>query len=435
MIDTEKDNRTRVEKAVLVGVQYPDDTPELAREHLEELAELVRTLGIEPLELVVVRLRQVQVQYLIGPGKAEEVLARARELGADCLVFDEPLSPSHQRNWERFAKMCVIDREEVILDIFAERAWTREAVLQVELARLRYSLPRLTRAWTHLSRQRGGGSTNRGEGETQIENDRRLLKRRISVLEEELAVVRRQRATGRKERRRQGLLQGAIVGYTNVGKSSLLRALSGADILVRDQLFATLDPTTRRIELGHHLPMLLTDTVGFVRKLPHSLVEAFKSTLEEAVLADFLLLVLDVSSPALEEQWETTHEVLRELGAENKRILTIFNKLDRLDPVADAVLLARLRGLFPEDSIYLSTRTGEGMAELRARLAELAGGRRRICRVLLPPTRADLRSLAFSRGSVLSEEYDEQGNLELVFSLEAGGIGPFEPFMMEGAGG
>ncbi len=431
MIDTERDNRKRVERAILVGVQDPEMSPETAREHLDELAELVRNLGIEPVEKIAVKLREVNARFLIGPGKAEEILERVKALEADCLVFDEPLSPSHQRNWERFAKMCVIDREEVILDIFADRASTREAALQVELARLHYSLPRLTRAWTHLSRQRGGGATNRGEGETQIENDRRLLKKRISMLEDELGAVRRQRATGRKGRQRHGIAQGAIVGYTNVGKSSLLHALSGADILVEDKLFATLDPTTRRIELGNHTELLLTDTVGFVRKLPHSLVEAFKSTLEEALLADFLLLVLDASSPMLEEQWETTREVLRELGAEDKNILTVFNKIDRLDPVNDAVLLARLRGLFPENSLYISCRSGEGIDALRDKLTEFAGACRRIHRAILPPSRHDLRALAFKAGSVLEEQYDDNGNLELVFSLDAGRIGPFEPFLQE----
>mgnify|MGYP003290178205 CR=1 FL=1 len=217
----------------------------------------------------------------------------------------------------------------IIIDIFASRAITREAVLQVELARMKYYLPRLARAWTHLSRQRGGAKGTRGEGETQIEVDRRMIKREISQLTKELEEVRKQRSTQRKLRERSSVLHCAIVGYTNVGKSSILRALSGAGVLVEDKLFATLDPTTRKITLPNNQKLLLTDTVGFVRDLPHDLVEAFKSTLEEAVLSDFLMLVLDISSPIIFEQWETTLQVLHELGAEDKNILVVLNKIDR----------------------------------------------------------------------------------------------------------
>ena len=355
-------------------------------------------------------------QYYVGSGKAQEIAQLAQECEADCLIFDTPLSPSQQRNWERLARCCVIDREEVILDIFAERAHTREAVLQVSLARAQYSLPRLTRAWTHLSRQHGGGATTRGEGEAQIETDRRLLRRRIQQLREELEVVRKQRTTQRKARERNAVPHGAIVGYTNVGKSSLLRALSGADVLVRDQLFATLDPTTRRITLDNNLELLLTDTVGFVRKLPHSLVEAFKSTLEEAVLADFLLLVLDISSPQIDSEWETTLAVLKELGAEEKNIQVVFNKIDLVDRNADPVLFARLRGLFP-DALYLSTATGEGIEQLRERLASLASEHHQLLRVTLPPRRHDLAALAHAAGRVYEENYNDRGELELVFTI------------------
>ncbi len=417
MIDTEKDNRRVVERAILVGVRSPDEAPADAAEHLDELAELTANLNIGIVDRIIVHLRTPQPEFYIGSGKAAEIEERRQELEADCLIFDTPLSPSQQRNWEKLTHCCVIDREEVILDIFAGRASTREAVLQVELARLHYILPRLTRAWPHLSRQRGGVTGARGQGETQIENDRRLLKRRISVLEEELAEVRRQRAVGRKRRERHAIPHAAIVGYTNVGKSSLLRALSGSEILVADQLFATLDPTTRKITLPDRQQLLLTDTVGFVRKLPHSLVEAFKSTLEEAVLADFLILVLDLSSPQLEAQWETTLAVLRELGAEDKNILVVFNKLDKIDRQADALLLARTRSLFP-DGVWLSTRTGEGLDQLRERLSAFAGKHRRLLRVLLPPERHDLAALAHARGHVLEEHYEEDGGLELIFSID-----------------
>ena len=344
-----------------------------------------------------------------------------------------PLSPSQQRNWERLVKVCVIDREEVILDIFASRATTREAVLQVELARLHYNLPRLTRAWTHLSRQRGGVTGARGQGETQIETDRRLLKLRIASLEKELHVLKQQRATGRKHRERTAIPHGAIVGYTNVGKSSLLHHLSGAGVLVADQLFATLDPTTRRITLPNRQDLLLTDTVGFVRKLPHSLVEAFKSTLEEAVLADFLILVLDLASPQLDAQWETTLNVLKELGAEEKNTLIVFNKMDLIDPERDAMLLARTRALFP-GSIYISTRTGEGMNDLLRHLEKLTGARRKILRVLLPPQAAKLIALAHAKGNIFEESYRDDGSAELLFQADDSLLPEYEPFLIKNGG-
>lgn len=416
MIDLAEDSRKKVERALLVGIREPGQTEAEISECLDELADLVRNLDIVPLEPVVVGLHQVMPQYYVGSGKAQEIAQLAQECEADCLIFDTPLSPSQQRNWERLARCCVIDREEVILDIFAERAHTREAVLQVSLARAQYSLPRLTRAWTHLSRQHGGGATTRGEGEAQIETDRRLLRRRIQQLREELEVVRKQRTTQRKARERNAVPHGAIVGYTNVGKSSLLHALSGADVLVKDQLFATLDPTTRRIVLDNNLELLLTDTVGFVRKLPHSLVEAFKSTLEEAVLADFLLLVLDISSPQIDAEWETTLAVLKELGAEEKNIQVVFNKIDLVDRNADPVLFARLRGLFP-DALYLSTATGEGIDQLRERLASLASEHHQLLRVTLPPQRHDLAALAHASGRIYEEHYNDRGELELVFTI------------------
>ncbi|MDR0931567.1 MAG: GTPase HflX [Victivallales bacterium] len=416
MINVAEDSRKKVDRALLVGFHFPDQSKSETTEHLEELAELVRNLDIVPLAPVIVNLHTPSSQYYIGSGKAKEIAQLSQENEAQCLIFDTPLSPSQQRNWEKLANCCVIDREEVILDIFAERASTREAALQIELARTKYSLPRLTRAWTHLSRQHGGGATTRGEGEAQIETDRRLLRKRIRQLEEELQIVRKQRDTQRKERQRNGIPHGAIVGYTNVGKSSLLHALSGANILVKDQLFATLDPTTRRIPLKNHREILLTDTVGFVRKLPHSLVEAFKSTLEEAVLADFLLLVLDISSSQLDAQWETTLDVLKELGADEKKIFVIFNKIDLIDRDAEAVLLARLHGLFPE-AFYLSTRTGEGVEPLMRQLENIAAEEFQLLRVKLPQKRHDLAAFAHANGQVFEENYNNAGDLELVFTV------------------
>ena len=429
MIDTASDRRRGVEKALLVGIRPPEQDPAEAAEQLDELRELVANLEIDVADQMMVQLKAPLIEYYVGSGKAREIDEYRQRLGADCLIFDTPLTPSQQRNWEKLTHCCVIDREEVILEIFAGRARTREAALQVELARLQYTLPRLTRAWTHLSRQRGGVTGARGQGETQIETDRRLLKRRIAALEGELAEVRKQRTTGRKHRERTAIPHAAIVGYTNVGKSSLLRRLSGADVLVADRVFATLDPTTRRIRLPDRGEILLTDTVGFVRKLPHSLVEAFKSTLEEAVLADFLVLVLDLSSPQLDAQWETTLAVLKELGAEEKNTLVVFNKIDLTDPERDAMLLARTRALFP-DSVYISTRTGAGMDELVRRLESLAGGRRQILHVVLPPQAARLAALAHAKGRVFEANYRDDGSAEMVFQAESALFSEYEPYLV-----
>lgn len=416
MIEVKAEAEGRPQRALLIGIQYQEDDPASVSEQLEELAELVGNLKMIPLAPEIIRVRETHSRYLTGSGRAEEVARIAQECEAEVLVFDCRLSPSQQRNWERLTQAVIMDREEVILDIFSRRAQSRAAVLQVELARAQYYLPRLTRAWTHLSRQHGGGATTRGEGEAQIETDRRLLKRRIQQLHKELEEVSRHRDTQRKARLRRPVVQGAIVGYTNVGKSSLLAALSGTEQFVKDQLFATLDPTARRIPLPGRREVVLTDTVGFVRKLPHTLVEAFKSTLEEAVLSDFLLLVLDASSPQVEQEWETTMSVLRELGAESKKIQIVFNKMDLIDETLDVFRMARLHSQFP-DAIYLSTKSGKGLDVLQRRLAEFASSARNLIRVVLPPVRYDLAALAHAEGQIFEEEYDDAGNLHMVFSI------------------
>ncbi len=416
MIDTAKDQRRKVERAILVGVGEPGVEPGTVREHLAELRELAATLDIPVVGDVLATVKQPSPRLLIGSGKAAEITALAEELAADCLIFDHDLSPSQQRNWEKLTKRCVIDRREIILDIFAARASTREAVIQVTLARLEYALPRLTRAWTHLSRQRGGAKGTRGEGEQQIEVDRRIVQQRIALLKKDLIEVRKHRETQRRRRERQAMPHAAIVGYTNAGKSSLLNALTGADALVEDKLFATLDPTTRQMALPNRQTVLLTDTVGFVRKLPHNLVDAFKSTLEEAVLADFLIHVLDIASAYFEEHWQTTLEVLDELGAGGKPILTVFNKSDLAD---DPVLRARLRALHA-DALFVSARTGEGLDELRARMMGHARGDTAILHLRLPPDRHDLAAFAHRHGRVLATEYDEAGHLLLTASIPAG---------------
>ena len=405
------------QRAFLIGFLESDQERSVVESQLDELADLVRNLEIIPLEPEIIRIRTPQVRFHAGSGKAEEIARMVQECEADIVVFDAELTPSQQRNWERLTGCPVVGREEIILEIFASRAMTKEAVLQVELAQLEYSLPRLHKAWTHLSRQRGGGSTNRGQGEAQLETDRRLIKRRIQQLKEELAVVRKQRAAQRKARIRRPVVQGAIVGYTNVGKSSLLNALCDADVLVKDQLFATLDPTARKIILPGNVEMVLNDTVGFVRKLPHQLVEAFKSTLEEAVLADILMLVLDISSDDIDNEWETTLGVLKELGADEKRMLIVFNKIDRIDRLGNSILAARLRGLFPQ-AVYVSAHTGEGLDELRRILADFAARSRALIQVNIPPSRYDLITLAHSAGNIYEENFLPDGTAEIVFAIE-----------------
>ncbi|MDQ3545541.1 MAG: GTPase HflX, partial [Verrucomicrobiota bacterium] len=304
-----------VERALLVGAYISAELKTEAQNLLEELAELVETLGIPIVGRDLISYRENHARYLIGSGKAQEIVERAKELECDVLIFDNELSPSQQRNWEELAGMTVADRQEIILDIFGARAHTREARIQVDLARMQYSLPRLTRAWSHLGQQ-GGGIGAKGEGESQLEQDKRKIRLQIDRLKGELEDVRRARATQRKDRKRAPVPNAAIVGYTNVGKSSLLRRLTGADVFVENKLFATLDTTTRKIALPNKQPLLLTDTVGFVRKLPHQLIEAFNATLEEAALADFLIHVLDASQDEVMAFYNTTMNVLGKLGAE-----------------------------------------------------------------------------------------------------------------------
>ncbi|MBO7329446.1 MAG: GTPase HflX [Lentisphaeria bacterium] len=429
MIELEKEAAAvREQRAFLIGFLEPEQERAVVESQLDELADLVRNLEIIPLEPEIIRLTKKHVRYRAGSGKAEEIARLVQECEADLLVFDGDLTPAQQRNWERLTGCPVVGREEIILEIFADRAQTKEAVLQVKLAKLEYSLPRLHKAWTHLSRQRGGGSTNRGQGEAQLETDRRLIKKRIQLLKDELALVRKQRASQRKSRLRRPVMQGALVGYTNVGKSSLLNALCDSDVLAKDQLFATLDPTARKVILPGNVEMVLNDTVGFIRKLPHQLIESFKSTLEEAVLADILLLILDISSDDIDNEWETTLSVLKELGADEKRMLVIFNKIDRIDKEESALKLARLNGLFP-GALYVSAYSGEGLDKLRQMLADFASSSRNLLKAAIPPSRYDLMNLVYSAGSIYEEEFDPDGTVRLIFAIEEKYQHRFKEFM------
>jgi len=396
-----KEKPKMVERALLVGAYTREEDRAESGSLLEELAELVNTLGIPIVGRELVHHRENHARFLMGSGKAEEVAERAKALQADVIVFDNELTPSQQRNWERLAGMLVIDRQEVILDIFAQRAHTREARLQVDLARMEYSLPRLVRAWTHLGKQ-GGGIGAKGEGESQLEQDKRKIRGQIDRLKRDLAAVKRQRATQRKDRKRAPVPNAAIVGYTNAGKSSLLRALTGAQVLVEDKLFATLDTTTRKISLPNHQPLLLTDTVGFVRKLPHGLVEAFNATLEEAVLSDFLVHVLDASQPEVLEFYETTRGVLAELGADARRTLVVFNKIDR---IADPDILSALRAKFPE-AVCISVKTGEGLEALVERIAEFVADDLVTLELRIPQSRSDLIARLHRDADIRHSEYE-----------------------------
>lgn len=411
-----------VERALLVSIALPGESRREREALLAELEDLVSNLGIGIVGKRLDFTRELQAKYLCGIGKAEEIRDAAIELDADCVIFDNLLSPSQQREWEKLINVTVIDREEVILDIFAARARTREAVMQVDLARMQYALPRMTGMWKHLDRQRGGsgggkggGAAARGEGEKQIEVDRRLAHDRIESIRAELEVVRRQRGTRRKERVRQGIPSAAIVGYTNAGKSSLLNLVTGAGVLAKNILFATLDTTSRKIELPDGQPLVLTDTVGFIRNLPHRLVEAFKSTLEEAVLADFLIQVVDASDPDALRHYETTCEVLKSLGAEDKPMVVVWNKVDLIEEPMRETTLEALSAKVECPSLAMSVLREQGMEKLLASCVEMLSHRVSRATYRIPLAESRIIAIMHRDGKVLSTEYE--GNDALVEAI------------------
>jgi GTP-binding protein HflX len=413
-----------VERALLVGAYIEADKKADAQSLLAELEELVDTLGLPVVERMLVHHRENHPRYLIGSGKAQEIVDLAKELECDVLVFDNELSPSQQRNWEELAGMTVADRHEIILDIFGARAQTREARIQVDLARMEYSLPRLTRAWSHLGQQ-GGGIGSKGEGESQLEQDKRKIRLQIDRLKRELKAVRSGRATQRKDRKRAPVPNAAIVGYTNAGKSSLLHRLTGAEVLIENKLFATLDTTTRKIALPNKQPLLLTDTVGFVRQLPHQLIEAFNATLEEATLSDFLIHVLDVSQAEVMEFYNTTMSVLNDLGADTRQMLVVFNKVDK---VSDPSALFALRRHFP-NAVSVSALTGLGMEELIERVSEFVAKGTMTVELRLPAARADLLARLHRDGTVREARYDDQFTT-IVATIPTRGLEVFAPFLV-----
>jgi len=356
------DLQTPVDRAFLVGAPDRDLPKRLAEEHLEELARLTDTAGGQVVGTLSQRIARPHPRFYIGDGKAHALAEAVRESEADLVVFDEDLSPAQGKNLEELLDVRVMDRSELILDIFATRARSKEARMQVELAQLEYLLPRLRRMWNHLSRIRGGIGL-RGPGETQLETDRRMIGTRIGELRRKLRDVAKARAVQRKSRA--GSFRAALVGYTNAGKSSLLRALSGTELFVEDRLFATLDSATRSVALGSGHEALVTDTVGFIRKLPHDLVASFRSTLEEAGESDVLIHVIDASHSDWEEHFEVVDGVLEELGlAEHDRVL-VFNKIDRLTHAEEEALRERIRALEPIPAVFLSALRPETLGALR----------------------------------------------------------------------
>ena len=412
-----------VERALLVGAYIDPLQKADARSLLEELEDLVNTLGIPIVDRMLVAYRENQARYLIGSGKAQEIADIVKERECDVIIFDNELSPAQQRNWEELSGVTVADRQEIILDIFGARARTREARIQVDLARMEYSLPRLSHAWSHLGQQ-GGGIGAKGEGESQLEQDKRKIRGQIDRLKRELDHVRRARTTQRKDRKRTPVPNAAIVGYTNVGKSSLLRSLTGADVLVENKLFATLDTTTRKIALPNKQPLLLTDTVGFVRKLPHQLIESFNATLEEAAFSDFLIHVLDASQPSVMEFYNTTMQVLGELGANTKQMLVVFNKIDKVE---DPAALANLRNHFPE-AVMVSVQTGAGMIELVDRISDFVRKETVTVQLRIPAARADLLARLHREGIQGAIRYEEAWTW-VTATMPTAALDHFAPFL------
>lgn len=390
------------EKTILIGLEHDGVTRWDVEDSLSELRQLAATAGALVIGTVVQKLDKPTAPFYIGKGKAEEVARQCGEKEVTSLIFDDELSPAQGRNLEQLTHRKVLDRTQVILDIFARRARTREGRLQIELAQLQYLLPRLTRMWTHLSRQSGGIGT-RGPGETQLEVDRRRVQERIARLERDLREVRKHRTIQREGRLRRNWPVASLIGYTNAGKSSLLNRLTGAGVVAEDKLFATLDPTTRQLVLPNRQKVLLTDTVGFIRKLPHTVIESFKATLEEVQLADLLIHVVDLSHPQHREQMAAVEETIAELGAHGKQQFVVFNKIDR---ISDPEILASQLHHHP-GSAAVSARTGDGMDAFLQELAMRLDAWRLRITFRIPAAESALLAEVHRVGHVLSVTYEE----------------------------
>ena len=389
------------ERALLIGLEQAGVTKWDVQDSLEELAELASSAGAEVVDTITQKLQKPTAPYYIGKGKAELIKESLQDRRVTSVIFDDELSPAQGRNLENLLARKVLDRTQLILDIFAQRARSREGRLQIELAQLQYLLPRLTKMWHHLSRQTGGIGT-RGPGETQLEVDRRRVQERIARLERELESVRKTRAIQRQGRKRHQWPVAAVVGYTNAGKSTLLNLLTGADVVAENKLFATLDPTTRSFVLPNKQRVLLTDTVGFLRKLPHTLIESFKATLEEVSEADLLIHVVDLGHPRVDDQMQAVDNVIKELGAFGKQTVTVFNKIDRL---TNPELADTYPKRFP-NSVAISALTGEGVGDLVRALQDALSAWRLRSRFKIPASESALIAEIHRVGHVLELRYE-----------------------------
>ncbi len=395
-------NSKSKEKALLIGVIHGELDEQIVEDHLDELRLLAITAGAEVVGNITQKLSRINPSFFIGTGKAEQIISQAKELGVSLIIFDDELSPAQLKNFSNLAKdVKVIDRGALILDIFRQHAQTKEAQTQVELAQLEYMLPRLSKAWSHLERQMGGIGTRAGAGETQIEVDRRLIRTRISKLKRDLIKIEKERET--QSKRRGNVFKVALVGYTNAGKSTLMNAISGANVFVEDKLFATLDTTIRSVELNTSHKILLSDTVGFVRKLPHHLVATFKSTLKEVVDADLILLVLDASSTQVVEHYNTIVEVLKELGAERHQTVVIMNKIDEENAAKQLNFLKRK---FPE-GIYLSALNNLRINKLTQKIVDVMDKDFQTIDLLFSYKEAKEMALAQKGVDVLERNYED----------------------------
>ncbi len=397
------------ESALLVGLSVPGIAVWEAEDSLDELARLTDTATIKVVDRMLQARKRIDATYYIGKGKAHELKDLAKKVSADMIIFDNDLSPAQLRNLEDLCETRVLDRSAIILDIFAQHARTRTSQVQVELAQLNYLFPRLTGHWTHLSRQAGGGAIRgmgaagvRGPGETQLEIDRQLVRGRIGALQRELDKIGGQLATSRKARG--GSFKVALVGYTNAGKSTLMRAVSGADVLIEDQLFATLDSTTRAVDIDPSHKILLTDTVGFIKRLPHHLFASFRATLEETLEADLLLHVVDMSHPHYEVQMETVQSVLTDLGVEDKRTLLVMNKIDQIGDGDEMDLHVRAAAE-QADKVAVSALSGVGLDILRQKILYYCQEHEVTLELAIPQAEGRLLSQLHEQAEILEQEY------------------------------
>lgn len=422
MIET----NAKKEKALLVAVVHGSQTVTEVEENLEELAMLAKTAGAEVVGEIIQKRSKIHAALYVGKGKTQEIVNTVKMLKVDTVIFDDELSPAQTKNLQKeIEKARIIDRSSLILDIFVRHASSKESKTQVELAQLQYLLPRLTRAWTHLERQRGGTGTRGGMGETQIEVDRRLIRNRISLLKAELTKIEKQRNTRRKSR--DDMFKVALVGYTNAGKSSLMNLLSDADVLVEDKLFATLDTTVRKVDVGEH-EILLSDTVGFIHKLPHHLVASFKSTLQEVRHADLILKVIDLSSPQYERHLDTVNEVLMDLGVSEQETLTVFNKIDL---VTDQQILASAKKGH-EQAIPVSATRQINIGQLEEAIIDIRRGDYVVETLRLDHSQQKFLASLHRSAEVLDIQYEED-HLKVEIRVKKGALAQIKKQSAEGS--